>query len=262
MPVVCGIKEKIMDNKTLAYINMFAILGSLPKLCENDKRASRLVSMKEAVSIAFEVNGGPSATFTFGNGTCFVLDGSHECDIKLYFNSCDHFNAMIDGKAMPLPLKGFTKIGFLTKNFTKLTDILSAYLRPTAEALEDETFFNVSTSLMLYVIGGAVAQIGNNDKIGKFSASNIVDGTVCLSIKDGPAVYVAVNNHIMTAHLDKNAEPRAIMQFADMRTARDLFDGKVNAMDCIGKQKITLCGMISMLDNVNRILDRVAVYLA
>ena len=42
----------------------------------------------------------------------------------------------------------------------------------------------------------------------------------------------------------------------------DLFDGKVNSMDCIGKQSITMCGMISMLDNVNRILDRVAVYLA
>ncbi|MBE6669245.1 MAG: hypothetical protein E7601_03465 [Ruminococcaceae bacterium] len=250
------------DNKTLAYINMFAILGSLPKLCEYDKRAARLVSLRESVSIAFEVNGGPSATFTFGNGTCFVLGGSHECDIKLYFNSCEHFNAMIDGNAMPVPLKGFTKIGFLTKNFTKLTDILSAYLRPEPEALKDEKFFNISTSLMLYVIGGAVAQIGNNDKIGRFSASNIVDGTVCLSIKDGPAVYVAVNNHVMTAHLEKNAEPRAVMQFADMHTARDLFDGNVNAMDCIGKQKITLCGMISMLDNVNRILDRVAVYLA
>ena len=169
---------------------------------------------------------------------------------------------MIDGKAMPVPLKGFTKIGFLTKNFTKLTDILSSYLRPTSQALENEEFFNISTSMMLYVIGAAVAQIGNKDKIGKFSASNVVDGIVCLSVKDGPAVYIDVNNHIMTAHFDKVGEPRAIMQFESMHTARDLFDGNVNAMDCIGKQKISLCGMISMLDNVNRILDRVAVYLA
>lgn len=250
------------DNKTLAYINMFAILGSLPKLCEYDKRAARLVSMKEAVSIAFEVNGGPCATFTFGNGTCYVLGGSHECDIKLYFNSCEHFNNMIDGNAMPVPLKGFTKIGFLTKNFTKLTDILTAYLRPDPEALKNEKFFNISTSLMLYVIGGAVAQIGNKDKIGRFSASNVVDGAVCLSIKDGPAVYIDVDNHVMTARFDKVREPRAVMQFESMQIARDLFDGNVNAMDCIGKQKISLCGMISMLDNVNRILDRVAVYLA
>lgn len=241
---------------------MFAIFGAIPKLCEYDKRASKLVSLKESISIAFEVNGGPSATFTFGNGKCYVIDGSHECDIRLYFNSCEHFNSMIDGKAMPLPIKGFTKIGFLTKNFMKLTDLLSAYLRPTEEALADEKFFNISTSLMLYVIGGAVAQIGNNDKIGRFSASNIVDGTVCLSIKNGPAAYISVNDHVLTAHNEKINEPRAVMQFCDMHTARDLFDGKVNAMDCIGKQRITFYGMISMLDNVNRILDRVAVYLA
>ena len=45
--------KKMTDSKTLAYINMFAILGSLPKLCEYDKRAARLVSMEEAISVAF-----------------------------------------------------------------------------------------------------------------------------------------------------------------------------------------------------------------
>ena len=55
--------------------------------------------------------------------------------------------------------------------------------------------------------------------------------------------------------------PRAVMEFADFETARGLFDGKVNAMDCIGRQQIVMRGMISMLDNLNRILDRVAGYL-
>ena len=250
------------DSKTLAYINMFAILGSLPKLCEYDKRAARLVSMEEAISVAFEVKNGPSATFTFGKGTCFVLDGIHECDINLLFTECDHYNAIIDGKASPIPVKGLMKIGFLTKNFTKLTDILSAYLRPEEGALDNPRFFRISTSLMLNVIGGADAQIGNHDKIGTFSASNIVDGTVMLSIKNGPAVYVRAENHCLSATDDTNVAPRAIMEFASLELARDLFDGKVNSMDCIGKQAITMCGMISMLDNVNRILDRVAVYLA
>lgn len=47
-------------------------------------------------------------------------------------------------------------------------------------------FFDRSTELMLYVIGGAIAQIGNHDRIGRFSASHITDGTVLLSIYDGP----------------------------------------------------------------------------
>ena len=49
------------------------------------------------------------------------------------------------------------------------------------------------------------------------------------------------------------------MEFASIRLARDLFDGRVNAMACIGRKEITVGGVISMLDNVNRILDRVAV---
>ncbi len=250
------------DKKTLAYINMFAVLGSLPRLIELDKRAKRLASLEDSVSIAFDVAGGPKATFTFGRGVCFVLRGLHECDIRLFFKDVDHFNAMIDGNAMPIPTKGLTKIGFLTKNFTRLTDLLSAYLRPTEENLKNEKFFNTSTSLMLSVIGGAVAEIGNHDKIGAFSASSIEDGTVMLSIKDGPAVYVRCDNHKLAAMQEPYEKPRAIMEFDSMKIARDLFDGKINSFDCIGKQQITMCGMISMLDNVNRILDRVSVYLA
>ncbi len=250
------------DTKTLAYINMFAILGSLPRLLELDRRARRLASLEDGVSIAFDVAGGPKATFTFDSGKCFVLRGIHECDIHLFFKNCEHFNGMIDGTAMPIPTKGLTKIGFLTKNFTKMTDILSAYLRPTEESLADGKFFNISTSLMLSVIGGAVAEIGNHDKVGMFSASNIDDGTVMLSIKEGPAAYIRSSNHRLTASNEPFERPRAIMEFASMKVARNLFDGKINSFDCIGKQQITMCGFISMLDNVNRILDRVSVYLA
>ena len=42
----------------------------------------------------------------------------------------------------------------------------------------------------------------------------------------------------------------------------DLFDGKVNAVVCVGEGKVRIGGMVSQVDNVNRILDRVALYLA
>ena len=54
----------------------------------------------------------------------------------------------------------------------------------------------------------------------------------------------------------------ACMEFSDIHLARDLFDGNVNAVACIGTGGIRMSGMISMIDNVNRILDRVALYLA
>lgn len=47
------------DAKILAYINLHAILGSIPYLCEIDERAKELIK-NETVSLGFRVKGGPS----------------------------------------------------------------------------------------------------------------------------------------------------------------------------------------------------------
>lgn len=250
------------DGKTMAYINLFAVLGALEELCRMDSAASELVKAQKEITILFDIKDGPAATLTFGGGRCVQKEGRGPCDIRLPFSSCRKFNDMIDGVSTPIPSKGFTKIGFLTKKFTKLTDILTSYLRPEAEALQDADFFQKSTELMLYVIGCSIAQIGNQDAVGRFSASNIVDGTVLLSIKGGPGVSLIIKDHKLEAVKRRLPEPRAVMEFESMELARALFDGKENAMNCIGKKKIAVSGMISMLDNVNRILDRVSIYLA
>ncbi len=252
----------MMDTLTLSYINMFGILGSLPMLCKLDAPAADLIKPQKPIALCLTVKNGPAATFTFSDGGCTVAVGEQSCDIKIPFASPEKFNGMINGTVTPIPTKGFTKIGFLTGPFVQLTDRLSAYLRPTEEALADEHFFAVSTELMLYVIGGAVAAIGNHDEIGRFSASNTPSGVAHLSIKGGPCVTITVKEHILTAVPGRSDTPRAVMEFADIHLARALFDGKVNSMDCIGKQTITMRGMISMLDNINRMLDRVGLYLA
>lgn len=130
---------------------------------------------------------------------------------------------MIGGTFTPIPSKGFTKIGFLTKHFMKMTDILSAYLKADEKALENPMFFDRSTELMLYVIGGAIAQIGNHDRIGRFSASHITDGTVLLSIYDGPGVSVVAKDHRLKAVKTRLPAPRAIMEFESIRLARQAF---------------------------------------
>ena len=52
------------------------------------------------------------------------------------------------------------------------------------------------------------------------------------------------------------------MVFDSLQTARDLFDGNVNAIAAVGMGQVRIGGMVSQVDNINRILDRVAVYLA
>lgn len=249
------------NEKVLAYCNLFGVLGSIPYLLEMDETARALVAEK-TLSLGFAVKDGPHGTLAFCNGKAEMRRGTKGCSIKLYFPSCKKFNDLIDGKGTPIPLSGFWHIGFLLGGFTKLTDILSAYLRPSAEALADKAFHERSTTLMLHVIAGAIAEIGNHDTVGRFSASNITDGTVRLAIGDTVAVGILAKDHHLTALHEPPAESFSEMRFDSMETARDLFDGRLNALAAVGTGKVRISGMISQVDNVNRILDRVSVYLA
>ena len=162
------------NERALAYINLFAILGSLPYLCELDRESAKLIENAD-VSVGFTVKDGPSATLCFEKGQCGMESGAATCQVKLPFSSCRKFNGLIDGTVTPIPTRGFTKVGFLTKTFTKLTDRLTAFLRPAPSALDDPEFFRISTTLMFHVITEAAAQLANEDPIGQCSAASIVD---------------------------------------------------------------------------------------
>ena len=249
------------DERVLAHCNLFGVLGAIPTLLELDPEAAALVADKR-ISIGFLVKGGPSATLAIDRGRARMLPGLVKCSIKLNFSSPAKFNALIDGTGMPLPISGFWHIGFLLGGFTKLTDLLSAYLRPAPERLEDPVFFERSTVLMLHVIAGAVAEVGNEDRVGRFSASNIVDGVIRLRVGDRYAVGVSAKDHVLTAIHEDPGEGFSEMSFRDLRVARDLFDGRINAVAAVGMGDVRIGGMISQVDNVNRILDRVSLYLA
>lgn len=251
-----------MDQTTLAYVNLYGVLGALPRLCELDPAAADIVRLKKPLRLGFRVKGGPAATLAFENGGCRMEDGAENCDMRLAFSTPEKFNGMIAGTVTPIPWKGLNHVFFLLRRFTKLTDLLTKYLKAKPEDLEDERFFAVSTELMFRVIAQSVAQIANHDKIGMFSASSIVDGDIELSIADGPAATLRAKDHALTAVFEAPESPRAVMRFTSLRLARQLFDGQVNAVACIGRGEIEMRGMISMIDNVNRIMDRVAVYLS
>ena len=83
-----------------------------------------------------------------------------------------------------------------------------------------------------------------------------------MSIKDGPKSIIHVKDHILTTENEGSGNPRCLMEFASLELANDLFNDKVNSLSCIGDGAISMKGLISMLDNMNRILDRVSMYLA
>ena len=250
------------DSKTLAYVNLFAVLGALENLCDLAPEAKDLLKGKEPVSIGFVVKHGPSATLSFDDGSCRVTEGCSNCTIKLPFSSCEKFNGLIAGTVTPIPSKGFTKISFLTKTFAPLTELLTKYMKPKKEDLEDDKFREINTRLTLYTAAAAIAQIGNVDKSGRFSAGLMPDGDIAIDVKDVMGVTVNVKDHHLTTIKKPCEKPRAAMTFSDLEVTRQLLNGEVSSMACICNGSITMRGMLNMIDNMNRILDRVGQYLS
>ena len=113
------------DERTLAYINMYAILGGLTALCDIATEAGAILG-RASCSIGFAVKDGPHATLNFVGGRCRLTDGTDESDILLRFPSCDKFNKMLKGEYTPVPVRGLTKVSFLLGKFKKLTDLLES----------------------------------------------------------------------------------------------------------------------------------------
>lgn len=254
-----GGNHPMKDAMTLAYINLYAILGALPTLTElSDEARAILGDTVRSVTIA--VKNGPVATMTFHSGRC-VMRAEDGGDIRLFFSTPEKFNGMIDGTVTPVPSKGLFHISFLLGKFTKLTALLTKYLRPEPSDMANPAFARISTTLLFGVIGRAVCQIGNHDTVGMASASYIPDGVIRLSIADGPCAAIMAKNHRLSYSRRAPEKYLSYMTFSDMTTARALFDGRINSVAAIGTGKVRIGGMILQIDNVNRIMDRVALYI-
>lgn len=251
------------DARAMAFVNMYGILGTLENLCAMDEKAKTvLAELKTPVSLCFQVKNGPCCTFHFTKEGCRMTEGDAGCTCKMQFSTPEKFNALIDESKPGLPVKNPVQVlSFLLGTFSKLTDRLTELLRPGEEALKDRTFFEESTILTMYTIAGAISALANNDPISMISAEYTVDGEVSLGIKDAVQVSIVVKDHHFTTVKAPAKNPRAIMEFASIDLAHGLFTGQVSTINEMCRGTIYLRGMISMVDNINRILDRVNVYL-
>jgi len=139
--------------------------------------------------------------------------------------------------------------------------LAEGYLRPSPDQLNDEVFLRRSTAVMFRVVVASIAQIANQDRIGQFSASNIVDGVIKFEIPGTAKASLTAKNGVLTYSDKVPKNHMSSMTFADVKTARDLFDGRINAVAAVGNGGVKMAGMISQIDNINRILSRVELYL-
>ena len=65
----------MIEQKALAYANMYGVLGALEKLCELDSKAKEaLQKLKKPISLCFQVKDGPCRTFHFDKNGCKIIN--------------------------------------------------------------------------------------------------------------------------------------------------------------------------------------------
>lgn len=251
------------DQHIKANINLYAVFKNLEDLVVYDSETASLVKDWD-ISVQFNVLNGPKAYVEFKNGLCTVRRGRHsKPSVILFFISTAHFNRMMDGKGNPIPLKGLTKLGFLKKDFTKVTGKLEYYLKPRKELLEDETYLELNTRFTLNTAAFAVRELALLDPIGKLVASRIRSGGVNLKIlPHGPCVYVNFRGGDTEPGKGELAKPMAIMSMKNVKVANDFLTGKTDEFAAVASGDVIIRGQIPMLQSLSLILDRIAKYLS
>ncbi len=252
-----------MDYETIkAGLNLYAVLKNLEELVIYDSEMA-LLAKDWDVSIQFSVANGPKSCICFKNGTCTVIRGKHNRpDIKLFFFSPKHLNKMFDGKSNPVPLKGFSRIGFLTKEFPKLTDKMEHYLKPTDELLKNPDYLTLNTRMTLNTAVFAIKELAENDPVGKVVASRIRDGNLLMKIlPDGPSAFLEFCAGRIKPGKGDVEKPMACMYMKDMTVANNFLNDKIDAFTAIATGDVIIKGQTPMLDNVSLILDRIPLYL-
>lgn len=248
-------------SRTKAAINLFAVLRNLEDLCRVDEQASALIRGRRE-SVHFKMKNGPAASLIFSDGTCTMTDTGENASVKLYFRSTEHFNRMIDGQGKPIPLKGFTRLGFLTGPFTGLTKRLEYYLQPEPERLKNPDYFRLHTMLLLNTAARAVACIGNYDPVGKLIAQRIPDGVISLSVlESGQEIFLQAKQGLLKAMSQTPEPPRSFMVFDTIRSAHDALAEQADVHELIVKEKIRLKGLLPMIQHMNDLLPRVSLFL-
>jgi hypothetical protein len=242
---------------------MYAVLRNLEDLPSCDPEVADMIRDWN-ICIAFIVRGGPRGYLRFRDGAIEFGEGNAPSpDVKLFFVSPSHFNAMMDNKGTPIPLKGFTRLKFLTKDLPKVTDKLEYYLKPDAGKTRNSDYVRINTAFTLNTAVFAVRELALNDPVGRLNAEHIMDGDVLFEIlPDGPRAFLTFGGGGVTASKGSPQKPMALMRFRDIQAAYDLLNNVSDPFTAVACGEVMLKGRIVMIDAINQILDRIPAYLS
>jgi len=257
-----GILPEMPLRETIrAHMHLFAVLPRLGDLARLDDEARGIVAGMK-VAIGFNVVAGPRVVLRFADGsvTATKEGGANAC---LLFPSCAKLNAMFDGeKVTPIPVKGLHRLGDL-KKLTRLTDILTRYLKPSEADLADPAFRSKHVELSLLVGLAATAPIAALEPKGQRIAHHMPSGTMLYDIGDGPKAHVVIGEHgKIEAFAGTLDDPTTTIEIRDVDLAVALVKGEVDTFAANGSGAIRASGSLALADEFNTLFDRVGLYLA
>ncbi len=255
-----------------ARLNLHAVLPNLEDVVRDDPEMRALVS-DARITVRFVVARGPSAYVRLCEGACVVREGSPGTDtatspVVLFFASPAQLNRMFDGAGDPIPVWGFTHLGFLKGPFTQLTERMAYYLQPTDELLAHEGYLAMNTRLTLNTAAFAVPQLLDGDPDCAALRHAIGTGVVVLKVlPDGPAVSLEFGpgsgSGAGTARATKGElpSPDALVLLPGLRVANDFLNGKLDTFAAVARGDVQVWGRVDMVDALALVLDRVGKYL-
>ena len=269
-----------------ARLNLYAVLPNLEDVVRDDPEMRALVS-DARVTIRFLVAGGATAWVRFADGVCTVGRGSGPgaegpgiagdpadpsvaasagssatSSVVLSFTSASHLNKMFDGTGSPIPLWGFTHLGFLKNQFTELSDRMAYYLAPSDELLAHPGYLAMNTQLTLNTAAFAVPVLLAHDPDCIPLRHGLTQGTVVIKVlPDGPAVSLVCGASGVLPVKGALSHPSALVLLRDLPTASAFLSGKLDTFAAAVTGEVQLWGRIGMVDTLALVLDRVPKYL-
>lgn len=251
---------KTIDPMVKARCGLFGVMKNIEYLMEHDVESQKIMGNTN-ISIQFHIKNGAKAHLSFANGKAVFKEGKFKSNISLYFFSAQQFNKMMDGKANPFLLKGFSKLKFLTNDFKRLTDRLEYYLKPSDKQLQEPDFFKKNTEMTAYTAFFSLCQIANYDLKKRYMAKRIPNGNILITIQNSIAIVLQVQDGWLTGEKKSINNPRATLAFDSIETAHLLLNDGIDAFTALGLGKMKMTGFVPMIENLNPFLDKVAEYL-
>jgi hypothetical protein len=262
-----------------ARLNLLAVLPNLEDVVRYDPEMAELVKGSR-VTIQFSVAGGLKAFVRLADGACTVgrgsakaasVDGSRTgadgsrtgAEVVLWFASAAHLNRMFDGKAQPIPLRGFRHLGFLKKEFTRLTDRMAYFLKPTPGLLADPGYLAMNTRLTLNTAVYAVpVLLAHDPEVSRFRGM-FTSGSIALRVlPDGPNVGLALGPDEIRPIKGDIEKPTALIALGSLEIANAFLNGSMDTFAAVAKGDVAVWGQLPKVDTLALVLDRLAKYLS